>query len=93
MKHMVRNAIVIGEMLDVMEDGDCDLVLSDSYERVNVAWYKAHSGHELRVRDEYGRLDGQCRDRITCGHCLTPKNCVLIAGHEGQCSPVRASGP
>lgn len=46
--------------------------------------------HRLRVRSEYGEIDGQCRRRVTCEYCgCEPGYCDRDAEHEGVCSTKR----
>ena len=46
-------------------------------------WFGDHGGHDLVARDEYGREDGQCGERVTCV-CGSRVACVLERGHEGE---------
>ena len=43
-----------------------------------------HLEHEVRVRDEYGGLLGDCCESLCCPTCDTYFRCNLSIGHEGK---------
>lgn len=56
-----------------------------SYGTIDPAWFKAHLGHDLVPRDEYGRCLDQCSERWTCTFCKKAHWCTLKPGHEPPC--------
>lgn len=48
-----------------------------------VNFFAKHSGHEVRVRSEYGYFYGQCSDRVRCASCGNHHHCTLTEGHVG----------
>lgn len=54
-----------------------------------VWFFREHCSHEVRIRDEYGRFDDDCGERITCACCDTRVWCRLPMGHSGDHAPKR----
>lgn len=50
------------------------------------AWFKAHAGHKLVAKNEYGDLDGECAKSFGCKCCGHRRRCSLPEGHEGECA-------
>ena len=92
MRTLVRHAKAIGALKELMSDGGWSIEFGTYYGPIDVVWFAEHSGHALTIRDEYGRKDNQCRDLVRCASCSSAHNCVLEAGHEPPCSPVRPVG-
>lgn len=49
------------------------------------AWFAAHKGHHLVIRDDHGRVEGQCQKMAKCSRCGHQENCALKDGHEPPC--------
>lgn len=91
-----RSPDVLARWLVVRGDVAAFSALLDSIECDGAGWYGTRGalrfaaehigmGHEVRVVNEYGLLDGQCyghEDCPTCGH-WSP--CGLSDGHDGPC--------
>lgn len=45
---------------------------------------RAHAGHDLRAKDEYGRWDGECAARVSCTSCGHDWYCRLPEKHAGD---------
>lgn len=56
-----------------------------------VAFFVRHRGHEVRVRDEYGRFWTDCGAWFACRECGHSRSCVLPKGHAGEHSDKRAT--
>lgn len=69
----------------------CGQISEDQYSvRAPVAWLGQHGRHRLRVRSEYGEVNGQCSRRVVCAHCgCEPGYCDLDVDHGGGCSTKR----
>ena len=52
-------------------------------------FFATHSGHELRVRDEYGTFSGNCYERFRCPMCATSHPCGLPLEHDGDHGPAK----
>lgn len=50
-------------------------------------FFPRHKGHEVVVRDEYGRESGRCGEWVDCPTCGHAQPCALKAGHEGGHAP------
>jgi hypothetical protein len=51
-------------------------------------WVLKHEGHVIRVKSEYGDIDGECSKRIKCTGCGgNRQRCGLPEGHDGDCVP------
>lgn len=58
--------------------------------RVPVEWLAEHSKHRLRMRSEYGEVNGQCNKQVVCQHCGCKSGyCDLNIEHDGACSTKR----
>lgn len=86
MRELVRHARSIAALVGLIEDAGGDVCLKSSYGFgcVDVRWFAAHSEHELTVRDEYGRLDGECGEHVKCHSCPYSHRCKLARGHTGD---------
>lgn len=51
------------------------------------AWCAAHKGHDVAIRDQYGRDDDTCVRFIRCPTCGAHACCALPREHEGNCVP------
>jgi hypothetical protein len=54
-----------------------------------VEFARRHYGHEVRLKNEYGRLDNQCFKSVRCKECETYHHCDLSIGHDGPCRRVK----
>jgi hypothetical protein len=57
---------------------------------IALGFFATHKDHNVRIRDEYGRYVGDCREYVKCGECGTTGPCRQLHGHEGDHS--RRSG-
>lgn len=87
MRAFIRHAVAIAALTPLSTDTHGDLFLGTAYGRVDPSWFQHHLGHELRVIDEYGKLDGDCGQRAACPHCRIHHPCGLPHGHLGHCTP------
>jgi|SRR5262245_9707713 len=87
MRHFVTHRDAIAAIAPLLAATNGDLELKTYYGHVDASWFVAHAGHELRVIDEYGKIDGNCPRRVNCAHCKTERWCTLSFGHEGACAP------
>lgn len=61
--------------------------------RAPISWLAKHSAHRLRLRSEYGEIEGQCGKDYCCGHCKSRLGyCERDVGHDGPCGK-RSSSP
>lgn len=90
MRHFIRHRDAIAALAPLLSETHGDLTLGTHFGQVDASWFQAHAGHELRVIDEYGRIDGQCERRVPCEHCKTEHWCQRPFGHDGLCSPYPA---
>lgn len=51
------------------------------------AFFAAHRGHEVRVRNEYGDDFGSCAKRVDCAACGNADRCGLPRDHDPPCKP------
>lgn len=48
---------------------------------------RAHAGHDVTVRDEYGGFVDKCCEWFNCPTCRHGARCALDRGHEGGHKP------
>lgn len=89
MRRLIRHAEAIAALDALMDDqeGSDGIDLATAYGHVDPSWFAAHrvaQGHELVVRDEYGKIQDRCGERYLCGECLAPHYCRRQKKHEGQ---------
>jgi hypothetical protein len=54
--------------------------------RIDINWLVEHGAHRLRIRSEYGEIQGTCAKSILCSHCSSDVGyCTLDIDHEGAC--------
>lgn len=87
MRRLIAHAPAIAALAPLLEATGGDLSLGTSYGQVDASWFAAHAGHELRVIDEYGKLDGGCVRRVRCPSCPSEHWCRHPHGHSGACEP------
>lgn len=85
---IVRHADAIAAFHEVMIDREMDynIGLATKYpeRQIYTDFFKKHQGHRLRPVDEYGRLSGDCSERIACPSCGAHHLCKLPDGHVEQ---------
>ena len=90
---LVRHADAIAAFHAAMSDRDMaygvGLAMKYPERQINTAFFKKHQGHHLRPVDEYGRLSGDCSERVTCPSCSASHPCKLPEGHEAKGEPHR----
>jgi hypothetical protein len=80
---LVEHRRAIGRLATLLCSPAEGIRLATNYGNVDAAWFAFHAEHDLRPVDEYGRLMGQCNQRVTCPSCTTEHPCVLDYGHAG----------
>ena len=88
---LVRHADAIAALHAVVSDRDSnvDLVAGPAGQRVRTDFFQKHKGHHLWPVDEYGRLSGNCHERVECPSCGTYHPCKLPKDHEAKGEPHR----
>jgi hypothetical protein len=81
---LIRHAGAIAALDALASDPEAkvELVIAWRGWRVDTAFFKKHQGHHLRPIDEYGRLLGDCTERVECPSCGAVHPCKLPEGHE-----------
>jgi hypothetical protein len=59
MRHLIAHSGAIAGIADLCDDNktQCTIKLLTSYGSVDASWFKAHLGHEVVPRNEYGGWD------------------------------------
>jgi hypothetical protein len=88
MRFLIKYADGIAALGDMFADPEFHHHCIDfrvSYGRIEADWFRKHLGHNLLPIDEYGTLDKQCYQYVSCefGH---RHHCALDAGHDGACA-------
>ena len=88
---IIRHADAIAALHMLVSDRDAYTVelAAGRGRRVNITFFKKHQGHNLRPVDEYGRLSGNCSERVDCPTCGASHPCKLPEGHEEKGEPHR----
>jgi hypothetical protein len=90
MHALVRHADAIVGLYALVSDPHVRVELVVGRGRcVDPAFFKRHQGHRLRPVDEYGRLSGDCFERVACPSCGSSHPCKLPEGHEATGEPHR----
>ena len=73
------------KLRDVLAEADITVRLESGAEWTNwsafVDFIDKHGDHAVRVRSEYGDVDGNCNVRFQCSDCQHSQLCVLPEGH------------
>lgn len=70
------------------------MTLGRDRDYIHPEWFKAHAGHHLVVRNEYGDNDDECGKRYQCHGCKHPHElrCRRHSGHDGDHAEGRDDG-
>jgi hypothetical protein len=90
---LIEHATAIAALAPLLLDANGWELLTygSSPTRAPVEWLASHAGHRLRMRNEYGEIEGQCRKKVRCEHCGQVQYgcCKLDVGHSGVCEASR----
>lgn len=78
---LMRSLIANRHALENLQSLD-RVELKIEWQYIPVDFFSKHKGHRLTPRDEYGRLDHQCREIVQCSECGKQDFCVLDEGHD-----------
>lgn len=82
MHALIRHAEVIAALHKLESEPHMHFeLLAGRGRRVDTAFFKKHYGHLLRPVDEYGRLSGDCFERVACPSCGSSHPCKLPVDH------------
>lgn len=54
---------------------------------IDCGWFAEHAGHDLRPKNEYGKVSGMCANDATCSSCGHFFTCNRDRDHDGDHSP------
>lgn len=81
---MLDAAPAIGALAERL--GGWDLAEYNGSVRAPISWLSKHGAHRLRLRSEYGEIEGQCKKDHQCDHCRSRLGyCEKDTGHDGPC--------
>ena len=85
MRTLIEHRATVEGLSALLNDagGELDGLTSYSYGHVDAHWFARHVGHELKVRNEYGVLDGECAEYWKC-QCSAQHRCKKPIGHDGE---------
>lgn len=92
---MLTHAAAIGGLVPLLDGDDIyEWRLANGFQHattVPIRWLAKHAAHRLRLRNEYGEIDGQCGKEVRCVRCkqVFYGRCKLDIGHAGECEPSR----
>lgn len=86
MHHLIRHAAAIAALVPLIHESPESIDFRVFYGHIDPSWFARHLGHDLCVRDEYGKIDGTCGKRFDCPGCNTPHYCCRPMGHPDACS-------
>jgi hypothetical protein len=82
MAHLIKHAGAIAALVPLLDDCPENLTFRIYYGYIEPRWFKAHLGHELVVRDEYGEIlePAGCQGSLSClcPKCYPPATGTLL---------------
>ncbi len=85
MHTLIRHAPAIAALAPLLIESNEHIDVRVHYGPIDAAWFRNHLGHELVVRDEYGRIAGTCGKAFECSECQTRHYCRRSIEHEDAC--------
>lgn len=86
---LIRHRHAIADLQALARDPEARVWLVFEFCEIQIdpAFFNKHRWHQLRPVNEYGRLEGDCFERVPCPQCGRSHPCRLPDGHEAEGTP------